>query len=879
MSAENFKFRDIKTYCSTEWLANNTKKYRSVFDEQEIAYLYCEVSLYNKQFDNKTWNLQMQLKCFDQENNEICDLNCDREVDTADTITYIREGWGVKTPGAYWKAGIYRWEAWIGGELVATKTFYVENVGMVRSGMNPYFKIETVKLYEGPDENTRSEDRKYYTVFNAMNTRYVWVEVNTKNLTRKSQDLPIELIFNFRTANGYLKGSVTKLFFIKPNDETFTATIGWGSDIVGTWSRGEYYAEIIFMDELLASMPFEIGDDYVEATEEDFLPLTQIEFVHMEDEDDDHSISEQQGRVEKEESGEAQNFDEVIKELDQLIGLGGIKQKIHEYSDYLRFVALRREKGFEESDKINLHAVFKGNPGTGKTTVARLLGKIYKELGLLKKGHVHEVDRGDLVAEFIGQTAPKTKEAIKKAKDGILFIDEAYSLARKDEDSKDFGREAIEVLLKELSDANDIAIVVAGYPEEMDIFLESNPGLKSRFNMYYDFADYVPQELLQIAEFAAAKKGVRFTGAAKDVLYKYLVDKYRDRDKFFGNARMVNSIVDEAKMNLGLRIMKTAKPADLTKEQLSDIEPVDLQKIMTAGKGMLPDIPIDEELLKESLGKLKRMIGLNKVKQDIDELIKLVRYYKSQGKDVRKAFSLHNVFSGNPGTGKTTVARILAQIYKALGILERGHLVECDRQSLVGGYVGQTAIKTSDLINKAIGGVLFVDEAYSLTDGGANDFGREAVETLLKRMEDRRGEFIVIAAGYTQNMEKFMESNPGLKSRFDKVFYFEDFNADELYTVAINQLGENNITPDAAAAEQLKKYIEFMYKNRDKYFGNGRSVRKVIEEAIRNQHLRLSELPKNKQTAKAINTLVLEDVEEFSTDIKPGTPGGGIGFR
>jgi SpoVK/Ycf46/Vps4 family AAA+-type ATPase len=879
MSVENFKFRDIKTYCSTEWLANNTKKYRSVFDEQEIAYLYCEVSLFNKQFDNKVWKLQMQLKCFDQENNEICDLNCDREVDTSDTITYIREGWGVKTPGAYWKAGIYRWEAWIGEELVATKTFYVENVGMVRSGMNPYFKIETVKLYEGPDENTRSEDRKYYTVFNAMNTRYVWVEVNTRNLTRKSQDLPIELIFNFRTANGYLKGSVTKMFFIKPNDEAFTATIGWGSDIVGTWSRGEYYAEIIFMDELLASMPFEIGDDYVEATEEDFLPLTQIEFVHLEDEDDDHSISEQQGRVEKEESGEAQNFDDVIKELDQLIGLGSIKQKIHEYSDYLRFVALRREKGFEESDKINLHAVFKGNPGTGKTTVARLLGKIYKELGLLKKGHVHEVDRGDLVAEFIGQTAPKTKEAIKKAKDGILFIDEAYSLARKDEDSKDFGREAIEVLLKELSDANDIAIVVAGYPEEMEIFLESNPGLKSRFNMYYDFADYVPQELSQIAEFAAGKKGVRFTDAAKDVLYKYLVDKYRDRDKFFGNARMVNSIVDEAKMNLGLRIMKTAKPADLTKEQLSDIEPVDLQKIMTTGKGMLPDIPIDEELLKESLGKLKRMIGLNKVKQDIDELVKLVRYYKSQGKDVRKAFSLHNVFSGNPGTGKTTVARILAQIYKALGILERGHLVECDRQSLVGGYVGQTAIKTSDLINKAIGGVLFVDEAYSLTDGGANDFGREAVETLLKRMEDRRGEFIVIAAGYTQNMEKFMESNPGLKSRFDKVFYFEDFNADELYTVAINQLGENNITPDAAAAEQLKKYIEFMYKNRDKYFGNGRSVRKVIEEAIRNQHLRLSELPKNKQTAKAINTLVLEDVEEFSTDIKPGTPGGGIGFR
>lgn len=881
MSSENFKFKDIKTYCSTEWLANNTKKYRSVFDEQEVAYLYCEVSLYNKLFDNKNWKLSMQLKCFDEQNNEICDLNCDRQVDKNDAVIYVREGWGVKTPGAYWKAGVYRWEAWINNEMVATRTFYIENVGMVRPGANPYFKIDTVKLYEGPDENTRSEDRRYYAVFNAMNTRYVWVEVNCKNLTRKSADLPIELMFNFRTSSGYLKGSVTKLFFIKPNEDVFSATIGWGSDIVGTWARGDYYAEIVFMDELLASMPFEIGDDYVEATEEDFQPMTQIEFVHLDDDDDDDDIITDKPANEKKEliTREPQSFEEVMKELDTLIGLQPIKAKIHEYSDYLRFMALRREKGFDETDKINLHAVFKGNPGTGKTTVARLLGKIYKELGLLKKGHVHEVDRGDLVAEFIGQTAPKTKEAIKKAKDGILFIDEAYALARKDEDSKDFGREAIEVLLKELSDSSDIAIIVAGYPDEMDTFMESNPGLKSRFNMYYDFPDYVPQELALIAEYAAQKKAVTFSPEAKVLLNKFLLDKYRDRDKFFGNARLVNSLVDEAKMNLGLRVMKQEHPENMTKEQLSSIEPADLNKIFATAKGLLPDIPIDEELLKESLNKLKSMIGLTKVKGDIDELVKLVRYYKDQGKDVRKAFSLHSVFSGNPGTGKTTVARILAQIYKALGILERGHLVECDRQSLVGGYVGQTAIKTSELINKAIGGVLFVDEAYSLSDGGSNDFGREAIETLLKRMEDRRGEFIVIAAGYTQNMERFMESNPGLKSRFDRVFYFEDFNPEELYTISINQLAESGIEPDQAAADHLRKYIEFIYKTRDKYFGNGRSVRKIIEEAVRNQHLRLSELPKAKQTKKTIGTLTLEDVDEFSTEIKPSTPGGGIGFR
>jgi SpoVK/Ycf46/Vps4 family AAA+-type ATPase len=574
-----------------------------------------------------------------------------------------------------------------------------------------------------------------------------------------------------------------------------------------------------------------------------------------------------------------QTLDDVMSELDSLIGLNPIKTKIREYSNYLRFVSLRKEKGFKEEERINLHAVFRGNPGTGKTTVARLLGKIYKELGLLKKGHVHEVDRGDLVAEFIGQTAPKTKEAIKKAKDGILFIDEAYALARKDEDSKDFGREAIEVLLKELSDAGDIAIIVAGYPEEMDVFLQSNPGLKSRFNMFYDFPDYVPQELIQIADFSCDKRGVKFSDDAKDILYKYFVDRYRDRDRFFGNARMVNSMIDEAKMNLGLRIMRTEKPEELTHDQLSLIMPEDMEKIFKVHKGMLPDIPIDEELLKESLSKLKKMIGLERVKSDIDELVKLVRFYKDQGKDVRKAFSLHSVFSGNPGTGKTTVARILAQIYKALGILERGHLVECDRQSLVGGYIGQTAIKTSEMLDKAMGGVLFVDEAYSLTEGGGGDYGREAIETLLKRMEDKRGEFIVIAAGYTHNMDRFMESNPGLKSRFDRMFVFEDFKPDELYQIAVNQLAESGITPDADAAAHLEAYITYIYTHRDKYFGNGRAVRKVIEEAVRNQHIRLSELPKNKRTPKVVGALTMADIAEFKTDGKPTTPTTGIGFK
>jgi SpoVK/Ycf46/Vps4 family AAA+-type ATPase len=876
------KFRDIKTYGSTEWLAHNAKKYRSVFDENETAYIYCEFSFFNKKYDEDNWDLKLKLKCLNEADEEICDLNCDRSIDKRDNIVFVREGWGVKTPNTYWKAGAYRWEAYVNDELFATKSFYIERQGVVKNGNNPFFKINTLKLYEGPDANLIDNDRKYYICFNALTTRYIWIEINAKNLVRKSTDWACELVFNYKTSSGYLKGSATKLFFVKPDDENFSTTVGWGSDMLGTWGRGRYYIEVVFMDELVASVPFEIGDDYVEAVEEDFIPLVQSGFYF--DADFDFELEEDNQET-SEVKPEVVNvplvndsYENVLKDLDAMIGLDSIKSKVKEYTNYLKFIALRKEKGVADNEHINLHAVFKGNPGTGKTTVARMLGRIYKELGLLKKGHVHEVDRGDLVAEFIGQTAPKTKEAIKKAKDGILFIDEAYSLARKDDDSKDFGKEAIEILLKELSDASDIAIIVAGYPTEMNTFLESNPGLKSRFNMIYEFPDYIPQELIKISEYACQKRGVKLSESAVAEMYKHLVDAYRNRDKFFGNARMVNSMIDEFKMNLGLRVMKVKDPNKLTLETLSTIEKEDVLKAFTAQSKTDADIPIDEELLKESVGKLRKLTGLAKVKNDIDELIKLVRYYKESGKNPREIFSLHSVFLGNPGTGKTTVARILAQIYKALGILERGHLVECDRQSLVGGYIGQTAIKTSELLDKSQGGVLFIDEAYSLTEGGGNDYGREAIETILKRMEDQRGKFVVIAAGYTQNMEKFLETNPGLKSRFDRTFLFEDFNAEDLYGIAIQQLADHNLSPDEAAKEQLKTYISYMYQKRDKFFGNGRAVRKVIEEAVRNQHLRLSELPKSKRTAKVIGTLIFEDVDEFKADNIPSQKTG-IGFK
>ena len=594
----------------------------------------------------------------------------------------------------------------------------------------------------------------------------------------------------------------------------------------------------------------------------------------------------------------AETLEIVMEKLNGMIGLEPVKARAKDYIHYLKFLQLRKEQGFDETQKISLHSVFKGNPGTGKTTVAKMIGKVYHKMGLLSNGKVHEVGRADLVGQYIGQTAPKVKEAIEKARGGVLFIDEAYSLVRSKEDSKDYGQEVVETLIKEMSDGpGDVAIIVAGYPKEMDVFLNSNPGFKSRFNLYFDFPDYLPQELIQIVEVCAKQRNVEFATDATAFLSKKITEAYRSRDSSFGNARLVNSLVDEAKMNMGLRVMKNAeinKNAEnknnesknsenitdkvveksiekLPEEVLRTITLEDVEKVFRNRERRLPDLPVDDAMLQEAMTELNNLIGLREVKNQIHDLIKLTQFYKDTGKDVLGSFSMHTIFKGNPGTGKTSVARIIAMIYKALGILERGHIVECDRQALVAGFIGQTAIKTKEKIDEAIGGVLFIDEAYALASDTGNDFGKEALEVILKQMEDRRGEFIVIAAGYPDNMDRFIEMNPGIKSRFDKTLIFADYSADELYEIASTMFMAERLLPEAEAEAHLRKYLKLLYERRDKYFGNARSVRKIISQAIKNQHLRMSMIDKKLRTAEMLATITVEDLKDFNLDEEAGS--------
>lgn len=264
------------------------------------------------------------------------------------------------------------------------------------------------------------------------------------------------------------------------------------------------------------------------------------------------------------------------------------------------------------------------------------------------------------------------------------------------------------------------------------------------------------------------------------------------------------------------------------------------------------------------IAELNALIGLQDVKQDVSSLVNLLKIRKIREERglTLPPLSLHLVFSGNPGTGKTTVARLLAKIYKELGILSKGHLVEVDRSKLVGGYVGQTAIKVQDAMQSALGGILFIDEAYSLTNRGENDYGTEAIDTLVKGMEDNRADLVVIVAGYPELMTDFLNSNPGLRSRFNKFLYFADYNADERVEIFEKMAKNSGYTLTNSVVDFAKNYFENQCANVNETNANARGVRNFFEKAIVNQANRLASTS-NYLSDDDLMKIVLDDVSEI----------------
>lgn len=528
---------------------------------------------------------------------------------------------------------------------------------------------------------------------------------------------------------------------------------------------------------------------------------------------------------------------EAMEELDGLVGLDSLKSELRSYANYIEVMQQRRRAGAKASD-VTRHFVFKGSPGTGKTTVARIIGRILYGYGLLEKGQLEEVDRSGLVAGFIGQTAIKTTEAFNKALDGVFFIDEAYALTESDQVGQDYGAEAISTLMTLMeNNRSRVSVIVAGYPEKMEQFLRSNPGLRSRFSKVFHFDDYSPSELAEVFSRMTQSDGYKIEPNVVETVTRYFVGAVTQEG--FGNARAARQLLEDSKIRHANRVseLETSTADDLHTLKVEDVTP------STSVEG---ELEINEEGLANVLGELKGLVGLEDVKSQIDSIVNLCRLQvrrQKQGHRIQPQ-SLNFAFVGNPGTGKTTVARLLGRIFAHLGILSRGHLVEVSRSHLVAGFVGQTALKTRGQIDRALDGVLFVDEAYSLSRSqdnlNSNDFGAEAIEQLLLALENDRHRLSVVMAGYTVPMDRFLSSNPGLRSRVPNIVTFPDYSDEELVKIFDRFLAVNGYQLVASAYPLLHGY--FRNLERDQSFGNARTARQFFESMQRVHASRIATL-------------------------------------
>jgi SpoVK/Ycf46/Vps4 family AAA+-type ATPase len=507
----------------------------------------------------------------------------------------------------------------------------------------------------------------------------------------------------------------------------------------------------------------------------------------------------------------------VWERLDKMPGLDGVKRHLERLRSRLEADARLRAEGLADAEPGSNHLVFTGNPGTGKTTVARLVGEMYRDLGVLRRGHVIEAAAPDLVSAYQGDTAIKTSALVDRALDGVLFIDEAYQLS---DQQGGFGKDAIDTLLKRMEDdRRRLVVIAAGYPAKMEEFLSANEGLRSRFPVanVIEFADYDPKTLLAIALGRLRAQGLTWTPALERDLTAAIAGMHRTRRQGFGNARAMREVCDEIVNAWAERTRPDVHlPADA-----ADI-PERLAVHLDRG---VPEMA-------ELLGELDAMTGLQPVKETIRTLVGRIALQQRRGKD-GQVVAPHILFLGPPGTGKTTVARLVGRILKTLGLLVDGHVHEVGRVDLVAGYVGQTAIKTSEQVDKALDGVLFIDEAYSLSaasaSGAGNDFGKEAIDTLVQQMENLRGRIAVIAAGYPGPMEEFLATNPGLASRFTVRVDFPDYSAAELIEILTAMAAKEDFVITPEAEKKALAWFEAAKRAQPASFGNGRAARGLLE--------------------------------------------------
>lgn len=535
--------------------------------------------------------------------------------------------------------------------------------------------------------------------------------------------------------------------------------------------------------------------------------------------------------------------EEIFDDLNHFVGLENVKTEIRKIANKIH--EAQEDGGPDAKIKIKDHYVFIGNPGTGKTTIARKFAEILAAVGALPKGQLIEVAGTDLISDIVGGTERNVKEYVEKAMGGVLFIDEAYSMSK-----NSFGMSGIDTLVPLLENRRgDFVCIIAGYKKDMGDFLKQNSGLASRFNKNIEFPDYKPSELEQLFLGNAKKEGYALTPEASEKLHIPMEQMYNRRTDLFGNGRDVRNFFFDAVERRNKRLEDMDREARKAEGKVLTYEDI-------VGQDATQEVNINDVL-----AELDQLVGLDSVKKDLKLLAATI--VQEQRKAMRKGTTPvipvdHYMFLGNPGTGKTTVARMMGRIFKSLGVLPSDEVIEVNRDELVDQYQGGTAIKTKDAVMRAMGGVLFIDEAYSLNTGRGDSFGQECINTLVPLLLNNKGKFVCIVAGYTREMTDFMATNSGLASRFPKKINFSDYDGPQLMSIFRRLVAKNEFKLADEAADRAAEIFDAMYENRDGNFGNAREVGNFFGFVRDNHNIRL--LESMDATEEMEETITLEDI-------------------
>lgn len=813
------------------------RDYRTVYAVGEIKELYVDTEVFNQHCggDNQKCNISVHLFRLEGEKAVcIAEKNGSMELETDDTqVAYEEILTAQDLKDGAWQEGVYRLYVEIGGEAGQSDDIYIiEGSGESDKYFRPMY-VAIDRVCEETDE-TASKRPHSFRVLDSQDLKSVRFLFMAQNLLQK--EWIYEFVIRVVGQNGILKSMQTAkaAHFMKDQEGHDNALLCFGIDMgnaEGLSEEGEYTMIVSFLGKVILNMPFIIGKQDVPY---DFVQELTVENGRAQEAQDVLNNYSQEDR------------DEIMDRLYRMVGLRRVKEEITRIVEYAEFIRLRKEHGFE-ARLSPMHLIFAGNSGMGKSTVANMLGELFKVLGLLSNGKVHHFKRRDFVQEGAAVEEQLVRRALQTSRGGILYIEEAGDLFHMGEE-EDRGVVALGVLHSILlHEKPDVLVILEDGEDEMNYLLSMLPDLKKVFTKHLYFENYTSDELMDITRNKLRKLQYRFTPAAEEKFNKQLQMACIDKEEDFENGHYIDEKLEEAARQMARRLM-SQNQGDYSKEELMLIEAEDI---------VLPEAGDPDK----SMEKLNAMVGLGELKQSIAQHLNYVYFIRERQKhgfaDVLPPLNM--IFSGNPGTGKTTVVKMMGEIYQAVGVLTRPNVVIQDGRNLSVDTGMQPVQVAEALVDMSMGGILYISQADILLQ---SEYGKVVLEMLLGNLSTEECDNLIVVLGcYPDKVDMLLKTYPGLTEFFPYRFNFTDYTPDELLKIAENKLKEKNYSFHPKAKAAFFELISKAYENRNKNFGNVLLVEKIVELAIRNMSDRTMTIRRDRElTRQELTTIRREDV-------------------